>query len=160
MEHLWAPWRNSYIKDTQKRGGNVFSEIAQSSDDEANFVLTRGKSCFAVLNIYPYNTGHLMIIPYKLTGDLDDLSDDETLEMLTMLKRLKTALTAAFNPQGYNVGLNIGAVAGAGIDQHLHLHLVPRWRGDANFMTVTAETRVHPSDLPGIYAAIKKHLPS
>jgi ATP adenylyltransferase len=158
MEHLWAPWRNLYIKDPQKRGGNIFAEIAQSSEDEAHFVLARGKSCFAVLNIYPYNTGHLMIIPYRHTGDLDDLSDDETLEMMTMLKRLKAALTAAFRPQGFNIGINLGTAAGAGIDQHLHVHLVPRWSGDANFMTTTAETRVHPADLAGVYAAIRKHL--
>ncbi len=158
MEHLWAPWRNLYIKDPQKRGGNIFSEIAQSSDDEGNFILARGKSCFAVLNIYPYNTGHLMVIPYRLTGDLDDLGDDETLELMTMLKRMKTAITAAFKPQGFNIGINLGTAAGAGIDQHLHMHLVPRWSGDANFMTTTAETRVHPSDLVAVYAAIKKHL--
>jgi len=158
MEHLWAPWRNLYIKDPQKRGGNIFSEIAQSSDDEAHFILTRGKSCFAVLNIYPYNTGHLMIIPYRLTGDLDDLGDDETLELMTMLKRLKGALTAAFKPQGFNIGINLGSAAGAGIDQHLHVHLVPRWQSDSNFMTTTAETRVHPTDLATVYAAIRKHL--
>ena len=89
---------------------------------------------------------------------LEDLSDDELLELMTMLKRMKAAVTAAFNPQGFNVGINLGAAAGAGIDQHLHIHLVPRWRGDANFMTVTAETRVHPTDLASIYAAIKKQL--
>ena len=158
MEHLWAPWRNLYVKDTQRNGGNVFEQIAQGSDDEAHFVLARGKSCFVVLNVYPYNTGHLMVIPYRFTGALEDLSDDETLEMMTMLKRMKAAVTAAFQPQGFNVGINLGAAAGAGIEQHLHIHLVPRWRADANFMTVTAETRVHPNDLATVYAAIKKQL--
>jgi len=158
MEHLWAPWRNLYVQDTQRNGADVFARIAQSSDDEASFVLARGKSCFAVLNVYPYNTGHLMIIPYRVTGALEDLSDDETLEMMTMLKRMKAAVTAAFHPQGFNIGINLGAAAGAGIEQHLHIHLVPRWRTDANFMTVTAETRVHPNDLATVYAAIKKHL--
>jgi ATP adenylyltransferase len=158
MEHLWAPWRNTYVKDGTKHEGNIFGRIAQGTDDEANFVLTRGKACFAILNLYPYNTGHLMILPYRQTGALEDLSDDETLEMMTMLKRMKAAITAAFRPDGFNVGINLGAAAGAGIEQHLHIHLVPRWRNDANFMTTTAETRIHPSDLPSVFAAIKKQL--
>jgi ATP adenylyltransferase len=158
MEHLWAPWRNTYVKDTQKSGGDVFAEISRSANDEENFVLARGKSCFAILNLYPYNSGHLMIIPYRKTGELEDLSDDETLEMMTLLKRMKAAVAAAFQPQGFNVGINIGSAAGAGIEQHLHVHLVPRWRTDSNFMTTTAETRVHPNDLATVYAAIKKHL--
>jgi ATP adenylyltransferase len=135
------------VKDNTKHEGNIFARIAQSTDDEAHFVLARGKSCFAVLNIFPYNTGHLMIIPYRETGALEDLSDDELLEMMTMLKRLKAAVSAAFSPQGFNVGINLGVAAGAGIEQHLHIHLVPRWKGDANFMTTTADTRVHPNDL-------------
>jgi len=124
--------------------GNVFAEIARSSD--------------AVLNLYPYGTGHLMIVPYRATDALENLSDDETLEMMSMLKRMKAALTAVFQPHGFNIGINLGAAAGAGIEQHLHIHLVPRWRNDANFMTTTAETRVHPSDLDSVYAAIKKEL--
>ena len=158
MEHLWAPWRNLYVKDSQKNQGDIFAEIAQGSEDEAHYVLARGKSCFALLNLYPYNTAHLMVIPYRATGDLDDLGDDELLELMTMLKRMKAAVTAAFNPQGFNVGINLGAAAGAGIDQHLHIHLVPRWRGDCNFMTVTAETRVHPTDLATVYASLRKQL--
>jgi ATP adenylyltransferase len=158
MEHLWAPWRNLYVKDPQKKGGDIFAEIARSSDDEENYVLARGKSCFAILNLYPYNTAHLMIIPYRLTGALEDLSDDETLELMTMLKRLKAAVTAAFQPQGFNIGINLGSAAGAGIEQHLHVHLVPRWRNDSNFMTTTAETRVHPNELSEVYATIKKQL--
>jgi ATP adenylyltransferase len=158
MEHLWAPWRNLYVKDSQKNQGDIFAEIAQGSEDEAHYVLARGKSCFALLNLYPYNTAHLMVIPYRATGDLDDLGDDELLELMTMLKRMKAAVTAAFNPQGFNVGINLGAAAGAGIDQHLHIHLVPRWRGDCNFMTTTAETRVHPTDLATVYASLRKQL--
>jgi ATP adenylyltransferase len=158
MEHLWAPWRNTYVKDTQKNGPNVFAEIANGTEDESNFVLARGKGCFVVLNLYPYNTGHLMVIPYRMTGALEDLSDEETLEMMTMLKRMKAAVAAAFQPQGFNVGINLGSAAGAGIEQHLHIHLVPRWRIDSNFMTTVAETRVHPNDLASVYAAIKKQL--
>jgi ATP adenylyltransferase len=158
MEHLWAPWRNLYVKHPQETKGDVFAQIAQSTDDDVNYVLARGKSCYAVLNLYPYNTAHLMIVPYRATGDLDDLGDDELLELMTLLKRMKAAVTAAYGPHGFNVGINIGAAGGAGIAEHLHIHLVPRWRGDANFMTTTAETRVHPSDLPSVYATIKKHL--
>jgi ATP adenylyltransferase len=158
MEHLWAPWRNIYVKHPQEAKGDVFAGIAQSSDDEAHYVLARGKSCFAVLNLYPYNTAHLMVIPYRATGVLEDLGDDELLELMTMLKQMKAAVTAAYNPQGFNVGINIGAAGGAGIDSHLHVHLVPRWRGDSNFMTTTAETRVHPTDLATVYKTIRKHL--
>ena len=129
--------------------GRIFlPKIAQGLDDDAgHFVLARGKSCFAVLNIYPYNTAHLMVVPYRATGDLDELSDDELLELMTMLKQMKAAVTAAFQPHGFNIGINLGSAAGAGIDQHLHVHLVPRWRSDSNFMSTTAETRVHPTDL-------------
>ncbi len=158
MEHLWAPWRNLYVKHPQESRGDVFAEIARSTDDEANYVLIRGKGCFAVLNIYPYNTGHLMVVPYRATGAMEDLSDDELLEIMTMLKQMKAAVTAAFAPHGFNVGINLGPAAGAGIAEHLHVHLVPRWRGDANFMTTTAETRVHPSDLASVYAMIRKQL--
>ncbi|MCE0482667.1 MAG: HIT domain-containing protein [Methylacidiphilales bacterium] len=160
MEHLWAPWRNIYVKHPQESKGDVFAEIAQSSDDEANYVLARGKSCFALLNLYPYNTAHLMVVPYRATGSIEDLGDDELLELMTMLKRVKAAITAVYNPQGFNVGINIGAAAGAGIEQHLHVHLVPRWRGDSNFMTTTALTRIHPTDLATVYKAVKNALQS
>ncbi len=159
MEHLWAPWRNLYVGHPQDSGkGDVFAEIACSADDEANYVLARGKTCFALLNLYPYNTAHLMVVPYRATGDLDELDDAELLELMTMLRRMKQAVTAAINPHGFNVGINIGAAGGAGIAAHLHVHLVPRWRGDANFMTTTAETRVHPSDLAGVYKLIRGKL--
>ena len=158
MEHLWAPWRDLYVAQPQGEHGDVFAEIARSSDDENNHVLARGKSCFALLNLYPYGSGHLMVVPYRATGALEDLSDDELLEMMTMLKRMKAAVTAAFHPHGFNIGINLGAAAGAGIDGHLHIHLVPRWRNDANFMTTTAQTRVHPTDLDSVYAQIKKQL--
>jgi ATP adenylyltransferase len=158
MEHLWAPWRNLYVVQIAGATGDVFAEIARSSDDEANHVLARGKSCFAVLNLYPYATGHLMVVPYRAVQDIDDLGDDETLELMTMLKRLKAAVTQAYHPHGFNVGINIGAAAGAGIESHLHVHLVPRWRNDANFMSTVAQTRVHPNDLASVYQEIRKAL--
>jgi ATP adenylyltransferase len=158
MEHLWAPWRHLYVSQHAGVMGDVFAEIARGSDDEANHVLARGKSCFALLNRYPYSTGHLMVVPYRAALDLDDLSDDETLELMTMLKRMKAALRAVFRPDGFNVGINIGKAAGAGIDSHLHVHLVPRWLPDANFMTTVAQTRVHPSDLADVHAKLLQEL--
>ncbi len=158
MEHLWAPWRNLYVSQIAGASGDVFAEIARSSDDETNHVLARGKSCFAVLNLYPYATGHLMVVPYRAVTDIDDLSDDETLELMTMLKRMKAAVTKAYHPHGFNVGINIGAAAGAGIESHLHVHLVPRWRNDANFMSTVAQTRVHPNGLADVYREIRKNL--
>ena len=158
MEHLWAPWRNLYVKDSQKHEGNIFAEIARGTDDEGHYVLTRGKSSFAILNVYPYNTGHLMIIPYRATGALEDLGDDELLEMMTMLKRMKAAVTAAFQPHGFNVGINLGKVAGAGILEHLHIHIVPRWSGDTNFMPVLAGTGVIPEAMKEIAAKLRAEL--
>jgi ATP adenylyltransferase len=158
MEHLWAPWRNLYVSQTAGTPGDVFAEIARGSEDEANHVLARGKSCFALLNRYPYAAGHLMVVPYRAVTDLDELGDDELLELMTMLRRMQAALKATLHPHGFNVGINIGAAAGAGIESHLHVHLVPRWRNDANFMTTVAQTRVHPSDLGQVYAEIKKAL--
>jgi ATP adenylyltransferase len=158
MEHLWAPWRNSYVTQPSGGRGRVFTEIAQSSDDKANHVLARGKSCFALLNLYPYNTAHLMVVPYRAVPNLEDLSDDELLELMTLLKRMKAAVTAGFHPDGFNLGINLGIAAGAGIEQHLHIHLVPRWRNDANFMTTTGGTRIHPSDLETVYATLLKQL--
>jgi ATP adenylyltransferase len=160
MQHLWAPWRMNYIKDVRDDcpKSEIFVKIAQSSDDEKNMVLQRGKTCFAVLNLFPYNTGHLMVIPYRQTGTLEELTEAETLEIFALLKAMKAALTRAFQPQGFNVGINLGSAAGAGIVEHLHVHLVPRWDHDANFMSVTADTRVHPSDLAGVYQQIKAAL--
>jgi ATP adenylyltransferase len=158
MEHLWAPWRKAYVQTTAGTLSEVFSEIARSTEDEKNHVLLRGKACFAVLNAFPYNTGHCLVIPYKVTGEIEELADDELHETLAVLKKMKAAITAAFQPQGYNVGLNLGAAAGAGIAQHLHWHLVPRWRQDSNFMTTTANTRIHPSDLDEVYRVLKSQL--
>ncbi|PTY01746.1 HIT family hydrolase [Verrucomicrobia bacterium LW23] len=160
MEHLWAPWRNTYISKVSEAASlaEVFSRIAQSTDDEENHVLLRSKAFFVLLNLYPYNLGHLMIVPYRATGNLEDLSEDEMLEMMQLTIRMKAALTKAFAPHGFNVGLNLGAAAGAGISEHLHLHIVPRWRHDANFMTTVAEVRVHPGDLAAVYAKLKEAL--
>lgn len=158
MEHLWAPWRNSYVSKQHGPDAELFARIGQSSDDAANHIVARSKSCFAVLNAYPYNAGHLMIVPYRKLSQIEDLTDEEWLDLITLLKRVKAALTELMHPHGFNIGFNLGAAAGAGIIEHIHLHLVPRWNNDANFMTATGNTRVHPNDLDTLYRQIKELL--
>ncbi len=149
MDSLHAPWRMEYILAPKKpvEGGSIFSQIAESDDDESNYVLARGKSCFALLNRYPYNGGHLMIAPYQAIPDWDQLSDQELLELMKMTRACQRALQQVMNPDGFNVGVNLGKVAGAGIAEHLHIHVVPRWNGDTNFMPVIAGAGVLPEAL-------------
>lgn len=158
MEHLWAPWRTTYISTQANKGGNPFTEIFRSTDDAANWVLCRSKACFAVLNSFPYNTGHSLVLPNREIADPSELSDDETLDLWRTVWRVKSALQKAFAPAGFNIGANLGACAGAGIPSHLHIHLVPRWEHDSNFMTTTAHTRVHPNDLDGVYRRVYEAL--
>lgn len=148
MEHLWAPWRAEYFR-LPRSGGCFFCGKASQHDDEgrpqgdeANLVVLRGRTCFALLNTFPYTGGHTMVAPYRHTAELDDLTDEDFREMMNMLRRCRRALTRAFHPNGFNIGLNLGAPAGAGIVEHLHWHIVPRWTGDTNFMTVLADNRV------------------
>jgi ATP adenylyltransferase len=155
MEALHAPWRIQYIlgPKTPPGGGSIFTRIAQSNDDEANYVIARGRSCFAMLNNYPYNGGHLMVIPYR-----DDLTESEMLEMMTLMRRCKRALAETMQPHGFNIGVNLGRIAGAGIEQHLHLHIVPRWTGDVNFMPVIGGTSVIPEALKETAAKLRAAL--
>ena len=149
MEALHAPWRIQYILGPKTTSGehSIFTQIGQSSDDEANYVLLRGRTCFAMLNNFPYNGGHLMVIPYREVPDFEDLTDDELLELMKMVQRCKRALSKSMQPHGFNVGVNLGKVAGAGIQEHLHIHVVPRWTGDVNFMPVIGATTVIPEAL-------------
>ncbi|QSR86608.1 HIT domain-containing protein [Candidatus Methylacidiphilum infernorum] len=157
MEYLWAPWRKAYFgKETERE--HLFEIIAQSQEDEKNFVLTRGKVTFSLLNRYPYNTAHCMVVPYRIIRSITELTDTEILECLYTLKRLCKSIQRVFSPHGFNVGLNIGAAAGAGIENHLHWHLVPRWRNDTNFITIIGNTRVHPDDLPTVYKLLIEDL--
>lgn len=160
MESLHAPWRIDYILAPKgpKPEGSVFTRIAQSSDDVGNYVIARGKSTFAVLNLYPYNGGHILVLPYREVADLDDLTEDELLELMVLLRRCKQALTKAMKPDGFNVGLNLGKVAGAGIFEHLHFHIVPRWSGDTNFMPVIGSTHVLPEALADVAARLRAAL--
>jgi len=159
MEHLWAPWRNAYVtaNDTsaEKNREKLFLTIGQSSDDEENLVFLRSKSVFAVLNRFPYNAGHTLVVPYREVADLRNLADNEQKDLWDTVNRVTGMMERAFQPNGFNIGINIGAAAGAGIPSHLHVHIVPRWQNDCNFMTAQTETRVHPADLKEIYQKLK-----
>jgi ATP adenylyltransferase len=159
MDSLHAPWRIEYIlspKPELKPG--LFARIAQSSDDEANLVVARDRTCFALLNRYPYNGGHLMVVPYKEAADLNGLTDGEVADLWKLVRRCVNALAAVMKPDGFNVGINLGKVAGAGILEHLHIHVVPRWTGDTNFMPVIAGTGVVPDALHNIAAKLRAEL--
>jgi ATP adenylyltransferase len=160
METLHAPWRIQYIlgPKTSPGDGSIFTRIAQANDDEANYVIARGRACFAMLNNFPYNAGHLMVLPYRAVPDLGDLTDGELLEMMHLVRRCQKALTQAMQPQGFNIGLNLGRAAGAGIQEHLHIHIVPRWTGDVNFMPVLANTTVLPEALKETAAKLRAAL--
>ena len=162
MEALHAPWRIDYILSPKVPAADgeasLFTRIARSSDDEGNLVIARARSCYAVLNAYPYNGGHLMVVPYRQTAGLDELGDDELLDLMKLLRRCQAALRTVMKPHGFNVGINLGKVAGAGIVEHLHIHVVPRWDGDTNFMPVIAGTSVVPEALADIAAKLRSAL--
>src|SRR5216684_7688485 len=159
MEALHAPWRIEYILAPKPAlTESLFTRIAQSNDDEANHVIARERTCFALLNTYPYTGGHLMVVPYKQVRDLDGLTDDEMLDLMKLTRRCKDALTRVMKPEGFNIGLNLGKVAGAGIFEHLHVHIVPRWLGDTNFMPVIAQTSVLPQALGELAAKLRDAL--
>lgn len=162
MDALHAPWRIQYILGPKEPSGDgsVFTRIARSSDDETNLVIAREKSCYAVLNSYPYTGGHLMVVPYREVPDFDGLTDDELLELMKLLRRCQAAVRKVMRPDGFNIGVNLGQVAGAGIVEHLHIHLVPRWRGDINFMPVTAQTTVLPEALREVADKLRSALQS
>ena len=162
MEALHAPWRIEYILAPKENPatGSVFARIAQSSDDEANLVIARDKTCFALLNSFPYVGGHLMVVPYKVVPDFNGLTDDEMTDLLRLMRRCQNALTKTMRPDGFNIGVNLGKVAGAGIVEHLHIHVVPRWNGDTNFMPVLANTTVVPEALREVAAKLRSALNS
>ena len=141
MEKLWAPWRMEYILQ-EKPGGCIFCDKPRQDRDRDNLILHRGADCFVIMNFYPYNNGHLMVVPYRHTADLAALTAAEQSEMMALLGRCTTILTQQLKPHGFNIGMNLGRTAGAGIDDHLHFHIVPRWNGDTNFMPITGHTKV------------------
>jgi ATP adenylyltransferase len=160
MEPLHAPWRIAYILGPKPVPGNagLFSQIAQSQDDEGNYVVARERSCFAVLNRYPYTGGHLLVVPYTQTADLNGLTEEELRDLMLLTRRCQNALTRVMKPDGFNIGLNLGTVAGAGITDHVHIHVVPRWNGDTNFMPVLGGTTVLPEALAEVAAKLRTEL--
>ncbi|HEX2350704.1 MAG TPA: HIT domain-containing protein [Ktedonobacterales bacterium] len=158
MRQLWAPWRMAYIGAEPTKAGCVFCEKAASTADESNFVLVRGEHCYALLNIFPYNNGHLMIAPYAHLPSILELDPAVLTEMMTMAQRCVRACQDAIGAQGFNIGINQGGVAGAGIADHIHLHVVPRWGGDTNFMPVLADVKVMPDFLENSYRQIRAQL--
>ena len=160
MDALHAPWRIEYLLAPKPPLSDIslFARIAQSSDDVANLVLARERTCFALLNAYPYTGGHLMTVPYKPVPDFNGLTDPEILDLMLLTRRCQNTLLTVMKPDGFNLGVNLGKVAGAGILDHLHIHVVPRWNGDTNFMPVVANTTVLPEALAELAAKLRAAL--
>lgn len=164
MERLFAPWRSEYILSNSddsdlKSTGCIFCDFPKMDCDEKNLILHRGKYCFVIMNAYPYNAGHLMVVPYRHTADFTSLEENESAEMFSLCKTAVSVLTNVMKPHGFNIGMNLGKTAGAGIDSHLHMHIVPRWNGDSNFMPVVGETRVISEGIPSAWKRLKEQWP-
>lgn len=157
MQQMWTPWRMAYIR-REKRPGCIFCEMLEAADDRTQLILHRGEFSFLVLNKYPYNNGHLMAVPYRHVDTLEALGAAEAAEVMALAALGVRALRRSANPHGFNLGINIGKVAGAGVLDHLHMHVVPRWEGDSNFMPVLAEVRLIPQDLAETYDELKAAL--
>jgi ATP adenylyltransferase len=159
MERLWTPWRLDYVTNAdQAPVGCLFCELPKRQNDEQDLLVERGRRAFVLLNLYPYNTGHAMIAPYQHSADFPGLGPEVGAEVLALTQRVVGALTAEYQPDGFNIGMNLGRVAGAGIPDHLHVHVVPRWNGDTNFMPITAGTKVMPETLAQTYARLRRAL--
>lgn len=154
MEHLWSPWRLAYITGGADPGGCVFCN-ALTDPDAAQLVIHRGATCFVILNLFPYNNGHLMVIPNRHIGSLTVTTEEELSELMRLTRTSEAALAEAYSPHGVNMGINLGKPAGAGVLDHLHMHVVPRWNGDTNFMTVVGRTRVLAEELSDTAARLR-----
>ena len=156
-ERIWAPWRLAYVSDASKDAEEecIFCAKPAEDDDEANLIVHRGQRCFVILNLFPYTNGHLMVAPFEHTAALQDLDPDTVAEMMALAQAAMRRLQEVYAPHGYNVGFNQGRIAGAGFENHIHMHVVPRWGGDTNFMPVLAYTRVMPQTLQQSYEALR-----
>lgn len=159
-DQLWAPWRLKYIENADKMEGCIFCEFPKqdSASDAANLIVHRGELAYIILNAYPYSNGHLMVVPYQHTASLDCFSDREMLEVMQLTRLSVKLLRCAFKPDGFNLGVNMGRAAGAGIADHIHWHIVPRWNGDTNFMPVLADVRVIPESLQVVHQRLREAL--
>jgi len=154
MDRLWAPWRIKYV--SQKNQGCIFCRALKSRRDKDNYVLVRGERSFSLLNIFPYNNGHVMVAPGRHVDSLEKLSEEEILDLFKMVNQTKSNLDKCLKPDGYNIGMNIGRVAGAGFPGHVHIHIVPRWNGDTNFMPVIGKTKIISQSLGELYERLKR----
>ncbi len=155
MKHIWAPWRMEYIRAAKPKGCILCDKPAEDKDAE-NYILYRGEKNFVILNAYPYNSGHLMVVPYRHIASLEEMTEAERHEHFDIVSRSVKALRQELKPEGFNVGINMGKSAGAGIDDHIHTHLLPRWLGDTNFITVVGDVRVVPEALAETYRKLKE----
>jgi ATP adenylyltransferase len=153
MDRLWSPWRLAYVTATDTAVGCVFCEAQRG--EQASLIVFRGRACFVILNLFPYNNGHLMVVPNRHVATLSEASREERVELIELTQLAEQAVVEAYAPHGMNMGINLGKPAGAGVLHHLHMHIVPRWNGDTNFMTVVGETRVLPEELPQSVARLK-----
>jgi ATP adenylyltransferase len=158
MDYLWTPWRYRYIVDATKDDRCIFCDALAAGDDRKSLILFRGKKNFIILNRFPYTTGHSMVVPYAHVGELSRCDAETLAEMMLLAQRLQGELLAGYHPQGFNLGMNLGRCAGAGVADHLHLHVLPRWAADTNFMTTVAETRLEPEDLAVTYDKLRPAL--
>ena len=160
MDYIWTPWRYQYMKEAAsgKQVECIFCDAVARKDDAETLVVFRGAKSFIILNRYPYTSGHVMVVPYAHVPSLGECEPDALDEMMRLAQRVEAAFRQNYNPDGMNVGMNIGRAAGAGVAGHIHMHVLPRWFGDSNFMTVTGETRVHPEELATTYQCLRSAL--
>jgi ATP adenylyltransferase len=151
MDRLWTPWRFEYIRNAEQASSCVFCSILKDDSDMANFVLFRGSKSFVILNLFPYTSGHLLVVANRHIAFLSEADPEELHEIIQLSRQCENALQREYRPQGFNMGFNLGRAAGAGVEHHLHMHVLPRWTGDSNFVSVVGETRVLPEELPATY---------
>ena len=154
MKRIFSPWRMKYIKDADKQNGCIFCDLPLDDDDKGNLIIERGKLAFVLLNRFPYTSGHMMVAPYAHISSIEDLNVQTHAELMLFITHATRVLRAVYHPDGFNIGMNIGSAAGAGFAEHVHFHIVPRWVGDANFMSTTGEVRVLPEDLETTWSRI------
>jgi ATP adenylyltransferase len=158
MDYIWTPWRYRYIAEAGKHAGCVFCDAPAANRDQETLILLHGVKNYVILNRFPYTSGHVMIVPYAHTADFGRLDAETSAEIMLLAQRMQAAIDEVYHPAGYNLGMNLGRSAGAGIADHLHLHLLPRWEGDTNFMTTIGETRLEPEELETTYAKLRQAL--
>lgn len=160
MDYLWTPWRYNYVRQAGPEQSCIFCEALKRNQDEDTFIVFRGRHNFILLNRYPYTTGHAMVAPYDHVATLEEVREDSLSEMMSLCQRLTRALATEYSPQGYNLGMNLAHIAGAGVAGHIHMHVLPRWAGDTSFMTTVAETRIEPEELGVTFKKLRAHFDS